>query len=166
MLDLLDLSWDPTAHTTPVDFYNIYRSTIQGNLGRRGDVVKWKNITLMEDEQLSPSHEDLILVNVLTLIHPLLPRYVKDKYGHKIGQTQRLMDFKTEILALAAQYISDIEPPQPVQVEFYTEVGTKEELNVMEETDADGGVHRAVEGMVQSSLQLPGGGIEVYISIH
>ena len=111
-LNILDLVWDPTGQTTPVGFYNNYRSLILGNLARRGDEIKWKNTTLTEDEKLSPSHEDLILLNVLTLIHPKLPAYVKEHYGHKMGQTMRLMDFKTEILTKAKQYIADIENPQ------------------------------------------------------
>ena len=111
-LNILDLVWDPTGQTTPVGFYNNYRSLILGNLARRGDEIKWKNTTLTEDEKLSPSHEDLILLNVLTLIHPKLPAYVKEHYGHKMGQTMRLMDFKTEILTKAKQYIAEIENPQ------------------------------------------------------
>ena len=111
-LNILDLAWDPTGQTTPVGFYNNYRSLILGNLARRGDEIKWKKINLTEDEKLTPSHEDLILLNVLTLIHPKLPAYVKEHYGHKMGQTMRLMDFKTEILTKAKQYIAEIENPQ------------------------------------------------------
>merc|ERR1711860_65395 len=73
---------------------------------------KWKKTTLESDEKLSPSHEDLILLNVLTLLHPKLPAYVKEQYGHKMGTTMRLMDFKTEILTKAKQYIAEIENPQ------------------------------------------------------
>ena len=47
-------------------------------------------------EKLSPTQEDLILLNVLTLIHPKLPAFVKENYGHKISTDKRLMDFKTE----------------------------------------------------------------------
>ena len=111
-LNILDLTWDPTGQTTPVGFYNNYRSLILGNLAKRGDEIKWKKTNLTQDEKLSPSHEDLILLNVLTLIHPKLPAYIKEHYGHKLGQTMRLMDFKTEILTKAKQYIADIENPQ------------------------------------------------------
>ena len=111
-LNILDLTWDPTGQTTPVGFYNSYRSMILGNLAKRGDEIKWKKTTLESDEKLSPSHEDLILLNVLTLLHPKLPAYVKEQYGHKMGTTMRLMDFKTEILTKAKQYIAEIENPQ------------------------------------------------------
>lgn len=111
-LDILALAWDPTGHITPVDFYDNYRSLILGTLGRTGDEIKWKNTTLTEDEELTPSHEDLILLNVLTLVHHQLPAFVKEQYGHKLGQSTRLMDFKTEILTNAEQYIAEIEKEQ------------------------------------------------------
>ena len=37
------------------------------------------------DEKLSPTQEVLMLLNVLTLIHPKLPAYVKQNYGYKIS---------------------------------------------------------------------------------
>jgi len=108
-LNILDLQWDPTAQTTPIGFYNSYRSQIMGNLAKKGEPVLWKGEFLKEDEKLSASHEDLIFLNVLQLIHPKLPAYVKQHYGHKIEAQKRLMDFKTEILTKARQYISEIE---------------------------------------------------------
>ena len=111
-LNIMDLVWDPTAQTTPTGFYNSYRSAIIGNLAKQGAFIKWKNTTLSEDEKLTPSHEDLILLNVLTLLHPKLPAYIKETYGHKLGKEHRLMDYKTEILTKAKQYIQEIENPQ------------------------------------------------------
>ena len=108
-LNILDLQWDPTAQTTPTGFYNSYRSMIIGNLAKKGDPVKWKGEFLKEDERLSPSHEDLIFLNVLQLLHPKLPGYIKQHYGHKIEAQHRLLDFKTEILTKAKLYISEIE---------------------------------------------------------
>ena len=111
-LNILDIVYDPTAQTTPIGFYNSYRSHIMGNMAKKGDVILWKQETMAADEKLSPTQEDLILLNVLTLIHPKLPAYVKENYGHKIGTDKRLMDFKTEILTKAKQYITEIESPQ------------------------------------------------------
>merc|ERR1711973_876879 len=48
-------------------------------------------------------------LNVLTLLHPKLPSYIKDTYAHKFGKDKRLMDFKTEILTKAKNYIQEIE---------------------------------------------------------
>ena len=115
-LNVLDLKWDPSDQTTPIGFYNKYRSLMMGNLGKKDDKIHWQNSTLKEDEKLTPSHEDLILLNVLQLLHPKLPHYVKDQYAHKIGQNKRIMDFKTDILNKAKQYIEEIENNTDVQL--------------------------------------------------
>ena len=107
-LNILDIKWDETAQTTPIGLYNNYRSLIMGNLGQSGDKIHWQNTNLKEDEKLTPSHEDLILVNVLQIMHPKLPIYIKELYAHKIGKSKRLMDFKTEILNKSRQFIEEI----------------------------------------------------------
>ena len=40
---------------------------------------------MKEDECLTPSTEDLILIDVMTLIHPKLPQYVREHYAHQIA---------------------------------------------------------------------------------
>ena len=115
-LNILDLKWDPTAQTTAIGFYNQYRSMIIGNLAKRGDVVEWKNETLKEDERLTASYEDMILLNVLHLLHPKLPLYVREQYAHKIGTNKRLMDYKTDILTNAKKYIQEIDMPQVAKI--------------------------------------------------
>ena len=112
-LNILDIKYDPTGNVTPIGLYNNYRSLLIGNLGKSGDHVQWKNSVLQEDEKLSPTMEDLILVNVLQLLHPKLPAYIKEAYCHKIGSNKRLMDFKSDILSKAKQYIEEIEENSP-----------------------------------------------------
>ena len=107
-LNLLDFSFDVTGQTTPTGFYNQYRSMIIGNLAKKDTKIEWKNEKLQEDEKLTPSHEDLILLNVLMIIHPKLPNYVRENYAHRMGEGKRLMDFKTEILSKAKHYIQEI----------------------------------------------------------
>ena len=108
-LNILDQTWDPTGQTTPTGFYNSYRSLNPANLGKKGDSIEWKQQTLKEDERLTPSHEDLISLNVLHLIHPQLPHFVKQHYAHKMDKDKRLMCFKTEILTKAKVYLAEIE---------------------------------------------------------
>ena len=106
--NILDLAWDPVGNMTPIGFYNQYRSLIISNLGKKDTLIQWKNDTLKEDERLTCSHEDLIFLNVLQLLHPKLPAYIREQYAHKIGKEKRLMDFKTEILSKAKIYICEI----------------------------------------------------------
>ena len=110
-LNLLDLQWDPTGNNTPIGFYNKYRSLIIGNLKPQGTRIQWLNHTLERDEKLLPSHEDLIFLNVLQLLHPKLPAYIRTHYAHKIGKDLTLMDFKQEILGKCKEFIQDIENP-------------------------------------------------------
>ena len=62
-MNIIDLKWDPTGEQTPIGFYNQYRSMIISNLANKGDQIEWKNETLTNDEKLTPSHEDLILID-------------------------------------------------------------------------------------------------------
>ena len=116
-LNIIDLKWDPTDEQTLIGFYNSYRSMIISNLASKGDTVEWKNEVLTQDEKLNPSHEDLILLNVLNLIHNKLPAYIKDLYAHKIGNSKRLMDFKIEILSKAKLFINEIESSQAANIQ-------------------------------------------------
>ena len=72
------MKWDPTDGTEPIGFYNRYRSIIISNLKKTGTHIHWMNEKLEEDEYLMPSHEDLIIINVLERMHPKLPALIKD----------------------------------------------------------------------------------------
>ena len=125
-MNIIDMKFDITEQTTPIGFYNNYRSLIMGNLGKKGDKILWQDSTLAQDEKLSPSHEDLILLNVLFLLHPRLPAFIKEHYSDKIGNQKRLMDYKTEILNKAKMYIEEIQ-------------STETQANFIETTNAEVG---------------------------
>jgi len=75
--NLLDVKYDPTEPAAA--FYNRYRNLVVANLGKQGDAVAWLNIEELEaDERLTPTTEDLILLNVLGLIDPRMPGHIKD----------------------------------------------------------------------------------------
>ena len=96
--DLWDVQYK--QETLVTDFYCHYRNMIIENLKKKGDIILWQNSkVLAEDEQLSPTFEELILTIVLLLIDSRLPRHIKDEYVHLIGKGESVMDFKTEILA-------------------------------------------------------------------
>ena len=96
LLNLLDLSYKPGSSV--MGFYNEYRNLLIANLKKRSDKIRWQNERLARDEKLSPTFEDLILVNVLALIDARLPLYVRDHYHHHIGRDKTLMDYKSYIL--------------------------------------------------------------------
>lgn len=66
-------------------FYKQYRASFTDNLRKTGDIVIFKNNqALTEDEQLSPSFENAIVLWTLEKIDPRLPSKVKKDYGHQM----------------------------------------------------------------------------------
>jgi hypothetical protein len=73
--DLLDLQYHQEC--SAVNFYRGYRNRVIASLKKKGNIIKWQiNNVLDEDEQLSPTFEELILINFLTLIDNQLPGHV------------------------------------------------------------------------------------------
>jgi hypothetical protein len=95
--DLFDHEYQ--QRTSPVGFYNQFRNLVIASLKKKGEIITWQNDTvLMEDEQLSPTFEELILAIVLALIEPGLLGQVRNEYRHRLGTTKDLMDYRDEIL--------------------------------------------------------------------
>lgn len=99
MFNLFSLTYHPESSST-TDFYNQYRDLVIASLKKKGDIVGGENnIMLEEDEQLSPTFEELILANVLGLIDSRLPGYLRDHWYSPLRIKSRiLMDYKTDIL--------------------------------------------------------------------
>ena len=92
-LNLLDMKYEAT-NLTPIAFYNQYRTMITSNLARANDVIKYKNNTVMiEDEKMSPMLEDLVLLNVVREIDSRLPAFIRTFFTHKMSKTDKLMYF-------------------------------------------------------------------------
>ncbi len=109
IFNLYDLEYHPG--TSVVNFYHQYRNLFVGSLRKKGDTVKWQNNrVLTEDEQLTPTSEDLILANVLELVDMRLPLLVSKHYEHLLtGKPQSLMDYKNEILARVPAFLREID---------------------------------------------------------
>ena len=105
--NLLDLQYK--AGSSVMGFYNEYRNVIIANLKKRGDEIRWLNETLNRDEKLSPTFEDLILINVLGIIDARLPLHVRDHYHHHIGRDKTLMDYKSDILVKVPVFLSELD---------------------------------------------------------
>jgi hypothetical protein len=97
-------------HANGDKFYNQYRNLVIANLKKKGDIIMWQNNkVLTKDEQLSPTFEEIILVNVLGLIDTRLPEHVLDHYDNSMGGTQSMMDYKTDILVKLPIFLKEIE---------------------------------------------------------
>ena len=60
------------------------------------------------DEAVGPLFEDVILMNVLNLIDPRLPKFVRKHYQLKMGD-RRLMDIKTNIFTNLKEFLAEME---------------------------------------------------------
>ena len=73
------LDYPPSEFTSAAELYRILRGILVESLGKRGDYVDWKQETLDQDEEITVSHEDTILFLVLSLLHPKLPHYIRER---------------------------------------------------------------------------------------
>ena len=107
--NILDLKYDSQS-MTPVSFYNQYRTLISNNLAKTGDTIKYRdNLQLTEDEKMTPMLEDLVMMNVLSLIDSRLPAFIRSHYNHKMKDDEKLMDFKADILVNIPNFLETIE---------------------------------------------------------
>ena len=110
--NILELKYDEDK-MTPMSFYNQYRNIICNNLGKTGEVLKYKNNEILQnDERMTPMLEDIILLNAVGLIDQRLPAYLKIHYNHKMRQDDRLMDFKTDIMINVPKFIEKLDSEQ------------------------------------------------------
>ena len=78
-------------------------------LKKKGDIITWQdNRVLTEDEELSPTFEELILDNVLGLIDTRLPGHVRNHYFYLIEQTKSLMDYRIDILKKVPTFLEEM----------------------------------------------------------
>jgi hypothetical protein len=96
---------------SPTGFYNQYRNLVVTSLKRKGDTVLWqKKQVLDEDEQLSPTFEELILASVLNLINVHLPGHVWNHFlQFSGGEMDSLMAHRADILDRIPVFLAEIE---------------------------------------------------------
>jgi hypothetical protein len=103
-VNLSDLQFQ--ADACAMTFYEQYRNLIIAQMKKKGDIIKWQNNrVLLEDEELSPTFEELILDRVLGLIDTRLPGYV---WCHFIEQSESLMDYKNDILNKVPTFLEEM----------------------------------------------------------
>ena len=102
-----------TPHQT---FYKQYRASFIDNLRKTGDVVIYKNnFVLPEDEKLSPSFENAIILWSLEKIDARLPSKVKKNYGHQMTGNVTLKDIQPVIFENIPLMLEELEQNQTVK---------------------------------------------------
>jgi len=85
ILELFDVHYN--SHESIGSFYNRCRCLVASNLRKKGDKVG--DDFILEDEFISSTFEDLIILWCLEKVDPCLPKKVKENFGDQIinGQT-------------------------------------------------------------------------------
>ena len=86
----------PAADDRPEDLYQHLQSFIEDNLLRAGGNITHHGDEITEDEDLTPSLENMIVLTWLGLLHKDLPRLVKQRYGTEL-RSRTLASIKPEI---------------------------------------------------------------------
>ena len=84
------------ADERPEDLYQRIVAFIEDNLLQQGGGITHHGQAVTDDEELSPTLENVIVVTWLQLIHPELPRLVRQRYGTEL-RSRSLASIKPEI---------------------------------------------------------------------
>ena len=80
----------------PEDLYQRLMAFVEDNLLLSNNAITHHGATITEDEELTPTLENLVVLSWLRLLHPNLPRVVKQKYGTQLRK-QTLASLRSEI---------------------------------------------------------------------
>ena len=93
LLDFSEIQHEPDEW--PEDLYQRLTAFIEDNLLRANGITH-NDQKLEEDEEMSPTLENVIVLHWLKLIHPELPKLVKQRYGTEL-RSRTLASIKPEI---------------------------------------------------------------------
>jgi len=94
------------AGERPEDLYQRLMAFVEDSLLRTSD-LSHHGESLQEDEELSSTLENLVVLTWLKLIHPSLPRLVKQRYGTEL-RSQTLASIKPEISQALTSLLEEI----------------------------------------------------------
>ena len=93
-LDLAEIHQEPEER--PEDLYQRLMAFTEDNLLRRGGGITHHGEAITEDEEMSPTLENIVVLTWLRLIHKDLPKLVKQRYGTEL-RSRSLASIKPEI---------------------------------------------------------------------
>ena len=144
-----------TPHQT---FYKQYRASFVDNLRKRGDVVKYKNdFVLTEDEKLSPSFENAIILWTLEKIDPRLPDKVKKNYGHQMTGNVTLKDIQPVVFENISAMLEELDQAQVTKSFSAQTLSDQTELNAFQHRNRDRQktFRRPISNFRQSNNRIP-----------
>jgi len=104
-IDFADICLQPDE--SPEDLYQKLLSFIDDNLLRQGNNITHHDAPITEDEEQSPTLENMVVLTWLKLIHKDLPRLVKQRYGTEL-RSRTLASIKAEISIAMKSLLDEI----------------------------------------------------------
>ena len=104
LIDFVDIHLETDER--PEDLYQRLMAFTEDSL-LKANVLTHHSEVVSEDEELSPSLENFIVVTWLRLIHPELPKLIKQRYGTEL-RTRTLASIKSEISQALDSLLNEI----------------------------------------------------------
>ena len=89
-----------------VDFYEKFRGSVCKNLKKKG--YRDGELELLQDEILSPTFEEVILLWCLDKVQPNLSRKIRPEFNDKLGTGVPMVQLKDEIFKFCSQGYNDL----------------------------------------------------------
>jgi hypothetical protein len=105
ILDFADIRLEPDER--PEDLFQRLVAFVEDNLLQQGTAIRHHGVAIAEDEEISPSFENFIVLSWLRLVHNDLPRLVKQRYGTEL-RTRTLASLRPEISQALSTLLSEI----------------------------------------------------------
>ena len=91
----------------PEDLYQRILAFIDDNLLKQGGGITHHGVNIDDDEEMTPTIENLVVLTWLRLVHPDLPRLVKQRYGTEL-RSRTLASVKPEISQALPSLLEEI----------------------------------------------------------
>ena len=112
-LDFADIKLEPDER--PEDLYQRLMAFIEDNLLTKSGGISHHGDAVAEDEDLSPTLENVVVLTWLRLLHPDLPRLVKQRYGTEL-RSRTLASIKPEISQAMGSLLDELQHADEAKV--------------------------------------------------
>ena len=106
LIDFSSLKLEPNER--PEDLYQRIMAFAEDNLLRQNSGITHHDEQITEDEELSPTLENFLVLTWLRLIHNDLPKLVKQRYGTEL-RTRTLTSIKPEISQALGSLLEELQ---------------------------------------------------------
>ena len=111
-IDFADIRLDPDER--PEDLFQRLMAFMEDNL-LKADGLSHHDEKLPEDEEITPSLENFIVLTWLQLVHPELPKLVKQRYGTEL-RSRTLASIKPEISQALSSLLDEINAAEGAKI--------------------------------------------------